>query len=236
MGRSVGSERTIFIVERDPKERTSVAALAASMAIKSQEHESAEEFLAAYDRARGGCLVSAMELPGISGIELMEVMARRGLHLPTIIVNACSDIRPVVRAMNAGAVTVLERPYRAPQLAEAISEALAIDSQLREAEARLVRAQCRLASLTSGEKRVLELIQAGSTNRAIARELAVGLRTVEARRHSLMAKLRVRSLPELLQTVAEVQTALVTNRIAPSFDARQAAGADDSAGRNADDE
>jgi FixJ family two-component response regulator len=202
----VASEQTIFIVEHDTAARELVAALAAYVRVKSQEYESGEDFLASYDRARGGCLVAAIQLPGMSGLELMDVMNRDGIRLPTIIVSAFADVRLVVRAMHAGAVTLLEKPYRNQELWEAIREALALDGRRRHKEARLVQMRRQLASLTRDEQRVLECILAGKTN--TSQELSVGLRTVQTRRHALMVKLQVDSLAALIQTVIEARLTL----------------------------
>ena len=201
-------ERTIFIVEQDAAARASVAALVASMEVKSEEYESGEYFLSSYDRSRGGCLVLGIRLPGMSGLELMDVMVRDGSRLPTIIVSAFADVRLAVRALHAGAVTVLEKPYRDQELWEAIREALSLDGRIRQKEASLAHAQCQLASLTRDEQRVLECILAGKTNKGIARELGIPLRTVEARRHALMVKLQVDSLAALIQAVTEVRMLL----------------------------
>ena len=202
------SERMIFIVDHDAAVRASVATLAGSMGVEVLEHESAEDFLAAYDRAQGGCLILATRLPGMSGLDLMDVMVHEGIYLPTIIVSAFADVRLAVRAMHAGAVTVLDRPYRDSELWEAIREALALDSRIRQKEAGLVHVKSQLTSLKHDEHRVLELILVGKTNKGIAQELGIRLRTVEARRHALMVKLNVDSLAALIQTVTEARMLL----------------------------
>jgi FixJ family two-component response regulator len=204
----VASEQTIFIVEPDAAVRASIAALAEGMCVKSQQHESAEDFLAAYARSQGGCLISGLQLPGMSGLDLMDAMIRDGIRLPTIIISAFADVRLAVRVMHAGAVTLLEKPYRSQELWEAVREALAVDSRIRQKEARLAHAQHQLASLTPDERRVLECILAGRTNKVIAQELSMRLRTVEARRHALMVKLQADSLAELIQTATEARLRL----------------------------
>lgn len=138
-------------------------------------------------------------------MELMDAMLREGLRVPTIVVTAFADVPLVVSAMRSGAVAVLEKPYRAQELWEAIREALAIDSRIRRNEARLAQARRQMTSLSPEECRVLDLILAGKTNKGIARELSIGLRTVEGRRHTLMNKLNVGSLAELIQMVIEVR-------------------------------
>ena len=213
----MASEQTIFIVEHDTAARELVAALAAYVRVKSQGYESGEDFLDGYDRARGGCLVAANQLPGMSGLELMDVMNHDGIRLPTIIISAFADVRLAVRAMHAGAVTLLEKPYRNQELWEAIRGALALDGRLRHQESRLAQMRRQLAALTRDEQRVLECILAGKTNKDTSQELSVGLRTVQTWRHALMVKLQVDSLAALIKTVTEARLTLSTrdNECAP---------------------
>jgi FixJ family two-component response regulator len=210
-GFSVASEPTVFSVDQDASVRASIAALAASMDLNCEGYESCEDFLAAYHRRQRGCLVLAIQLPGMSGLELMEIMVRDAIRLPTIIVSKFADVRLTVRAMHAGALTVLEKPYQHTELWEAIRGALALDAETRQKQASLAQARCRLGSLTHDEQRVLECILAGKTNKAVAEDLRMGLRTVEARRHSLMVKFQAESLAEMVHRVTEARTLLSTN-------------------------
>ena len=168
-----------------------------SMGAQALAYSSAEEFLAAYDGSQSGCLVADMRLRGMSGIELLEALSRRPFRPPTLMVTAFADVPTAVRAMSLGAMTVLQKPYRDQELWDALGNALALSSHRRRDEAHVRERQARMAQLTSGETQVLDLIMAGRPNKGIARELGVGLRTVEGRRHSVMAKLGARSLAEL---------------------------------------
>jgi two-component system, LuxR family, response regulator FixJ len=201
----MNSEQTVFVIDDDPGARGSVAALVESMGARAAEFPSAEEFLAAYDETKSGCLVVDMRLRGMSGIELLETMSQRPFQPPALIVTAFADVPMTVRAMSLGALTVLQKPYRDQELRDAIGNALIIGNHLRRDEAHMRKRQARMASLTTEEDQVLDLILAGKPNKGIARQLGVGLRTVEGRRHSIMAKLEARSLAELVHVAWETK-------------------------------
>jgi two-component system response regulator FixJ len=194
-------EPTVFVVDDDPAARDSVAALVASHGLKVEDFASAEEFLAARDPARRGCLIADVRMAGMSGLELQERLVARGDSLPVIIITGFADIPMAVRAMQAGAVTFLEKPCADQELWQSIQ--VALDSEELAESSRQKRADviARRESLTPAEVDVLERILAGKPNKLMAVELGVGLRTVELRRATLMKKMRADSLPELVQLV-----------------------------------
>jgi FixJ family two-component response regulator len=132
-------------------------------------------------------------------------MVRNGIHIPTIILTAYPDTPTVVRAMRAGAMTVIEKPVRDEELSEEIRRALAVDLHWRRSEAKSRETQARLDSLTAEEGQVLDLLLAGRTNKGIAAHFHLGLRTVEARRHTIMTKMGTPSLAQLARSVYEAQ-------------------------------
>jgi FixJ family two-component response regulator len=152
----VEAEKCIFIVEHDAAIRASVAAVTASLDAQIQQYTSGEEFLATCGRPQGGCLISAIRLPGLSGLDLMQVMLQNGIRLPTILIGALIDVRQAVRAMHAGAVTVLEIPFRDQELCDAIHEAWKLNSRIRPKEANPAPVRRRLPSLTGDEERMLD--------------------------------------------------------------------------------
>lgn len=202
----MNSEQLVFVVDDDAAARGSVAALVESMGARAAPFPSAEDFLAAYDGSQSGCLVADMRLRGMSGIELLETLSRRPLRPPALMITAFADVPMAVRAMSLGAVTVLQKPYRDQELWDAIGNALALSSHRRRDQAHIRQKQARMALLTADEAQVLDRILAGKPNKAIARELGVGLRTAEGRRHSIMAKLGTRSLAELVHVAWETRT------------------------------
>jgi FixJ family two-component response regulator len=202
------TEQSVFVVNDESTERELISTLARSMGVNVEAYQSAENFLARSDRTRTGCLVLDLWLPGMSGLELLDVMRGHGTCLPTIAISAYADVPMAVRVMQYGAVTLLEKPYRVHELRDAIRQALALDAQIRHNGARVADVQNHLASLTQNEEKVLDLIVAGNTNKRISQLLSVPLRTVESRRHGLMAKIQVDSLAELVQIVTEARLML----------------------------
>jgi two-component system response regulator TtrR len=202
------TEQSVFVVDDEPAERELVVALAKSVGVTAQLFHSAENFLARCDRTKTGCLVLDLWLPGMSGMELLDVMRRDGICLPTIATSTHADVPMAVRVMQCGAVTLLEKPYRTEEFRDAIRQALALDAQIRYNGTRVVDVQGKLASLTQDEENVLELILAGNTNKRISQLLSVPLRTLESRRQSLMVKFKVDSLAGLVQLVTEARLML----------------------------
>jgi FixJ family two-component response regulator len=195
----------LFVVDSDAATRDSICALARSMEVEAELSASAEEFRGRCSGSPTGCLVVELRLPGMSGLELLESMGRDGIRIPTIVLTAYPDIPAVVRAMRAGTMTVLEKPLRDEELSEEIRRALAIDLHWRRSEAKFREAQARLDSLTAEEGQVLDLLLAGRTNKGIAAHCHLGLRTIEARRHTIMTKMGTPSLAQLAKFVFEAQ-------------------------------
>jgi FixJ family two-component response regulator len=192
---------SVFVIDDDADGRRSVAALVEAMGLHAQAFESAEQFLQALRGDERGCVVADLRMPGMSGLELQERLAAMGSALPVIIISAFADVPAAVRAIRAGAITVLQKPYAPSELREGIHEALQRNAECRRHYERLSEIRRRLESLTAGEREVLELIAAGVPNKTIALRLKLGLRTVEARRHSIMHKMQAGSLAELLRMV-----------------------------------
>jgi len=196
-------ERTVLVVDSDAAIRASVTELVNAMGVNARAYASAEELLSGNHLAGGNCLVLEIRLQGMSGLELMESLAAEGIRLQTVVVTQFADVPLAVRIMKAGALTVLEKPFRMQDLWDAIRQALTLDARVKQEEGRLAHGHFQLASLRAEENRVLELILEGNTNKGIARSLSIGLRTVEARRQALMMKFNAASLAELVKLVTE---------------------------------
>jgi two-component system, LuxR family, response regulator FixJ len=208
----VDSEPTVFIVDDDPAVRQSLLILMRSMRLKAEAYESAQQFLDAYDPAKPGCLLLDVRMPEISGLALLEQFAARQIRISTIVMSAYGDVPMVVRAMRAGAINFIEKPCRDQQLWEAIQEALRSDAAYRrEAALRSRVLQC-LQQLTRGEHEVLAHLTNGKSNKTIAAELNVSVRTVEVRRAKVMKKMGADSLAELIRlTLAAEAGAVLTH-------------------------
>ena len=198
-------EPTVFVVDDDEQARKSVCALVRSMGFPVESFASGEEFLAAYIAPRPGCLVTDFRMRGINGLELREELVRRQLPLPFIVLTAHARTPLTVRAMQLGAVTLLDKPYADDDLWDAIRKALADDAAGRDHQLRRREARDRLGVLTSGERQVLEMLTDGRPNKQIAGELGVSMRTVESRRREIFTKLGTASLSELFRLVADAR-------------------------------
>jgi FixJ family two-component response regulator len=164
---------------------------------------SAEEFLASYTPGRPGCLVTDLRMTGMTGLDLQDRLAERGMQLPVIVLTAYPRTRSTVRAIKAGAVTVLEKPYDEEELWDAIRKALAHEAAIRAKDQRRSQIQERAAMLTSAERTVMNLIVQGKSNKSIAKQLDLSVRTIENRRHDVFDKMGVESVAELVRQTIE---------------------------------
>jgi FixJ family two-component response regulator len=195
----VEREPTVFIIDDDSDARRALGALVGSMRLEARAYASAGEFLGAYDGSAAGCVLLEIRLPDISGLDLIERFRQQGILLPVIVVSAHGDVPTVVRAMKAGAVDFLEKPCREQQLWQSVHEAIRRDAANRKRLARQRTVHRRLATLTEGEQDVLRRLVAGETNREIAGDLGLSVRTIEVRRSKVMQKMKANSLAHLVR-------------------------------------
>ena len=202
MGRT---DPTLFVVDDDPEVRASMAALATSMGWDCQAFSSAEEFLERFDPARPGCVVTDLRLGGMDGLQLQEHLGNLSSALPVILVSAYGSIPIAVRAMRNGALTVLEKPCNADELASAIH--LAVNVTLNTPAARPNRAglQLRFDSLHLREREAMARIIDGVPNKTIARHLGVSHRTANRIRAAIFKKMGVASAVDLARMVGGLQ-------------------------------
>ena len=201
------SEPILFVVDDELDARQSIAALASSLGIKCETFASAGDFLERFEVSLAGCLLIDLVLEGITGLELQERLAEMDSTLPVILISAFADVPVTVRAMQNGALTVLEKPYRANELADAIQKAFRVNRHMREASAQSRQLERRIGTLSARERRVMELVLADKPNRVIAADLGAGRRTVDRIRSTMLEKMGVLSLVELAQRVAVLRAA-----------------------------
>ena len=199
-------EVTVFVVDDDPAVRESVSALVSSAGLKVQVFSSAEAFLQDYQSDQPGCLVTDLRMLGMSGLDLLEKLQQSESPIPAILISAYADVPAAVRAMEAGAVTLLEKPCRQDQLMQAIQKALERDAAQRQVRSRKQEIKQRLATLTQEEYEVMQRMVAGKLNKVVANELLISLRTVETRRHKVLEKMQADSLAELVRMVVEADS------------------------------
>jgi len=195
----VDTEPNIFIIDDDPAVRQALTVLIRSMRLQTQSFESAQQFLDRFERTQPGCLLLDVRMPGISGMELLERLRQEDVHLPAIVMSAYGDVPMVVRAMKAGALNFLEKPCRDQELWEAIHEAIQWDTAHRQTLTLRDKVLRRLQRLTAGEQTVLRMLINGRSNKVIAEELKLSVRTIEVRRAKVMKKMKAESLAELIR-------------------------------------
>ncbi len=193
----MNAQQAVFVVDDDQKVRASLQWLLESLRLRVRTYGSAREFLNEYDPVLSGCLVLDVRMPEISGLQLQAILAEERKCIPTILITGHGDIPMAVRAMRAGAVDFIEKPFNDQELVERIHECLEIDARCRrEAETR-AKVMARFDSLTLREADVLEGIVSGKSNKAIAAELGISIKTVEVHRARVMSKMAANSVAEL---------------------------------------
>ena len=195
----MSEEPTVFLVDDDPAVLSSVAKLLQAIFPRVETYGSASELLAALDGSRPGCLVLDVAMPGMSGLELQKKLAEQGVDLPVIFLTGHSSVQMAVSAMQHGAINFLEKPFREQELWDSVRKALETDRRNRRRRARRDQIHQSMAALSAGEREVLQRILAGKSNKEIAADLDLSVRTVEDRRARLMKKLDVGSLVDLVR-------------------------------------
>jgi len=193
------SDRTIFVVEDDASVRESLRALLESADYKVIDFGSALEFVAA-DERKGSCVIADVRMPGMNGLELQEEMVKRGSKLPVIIITGHGDVSMAVRAMKAGAIDFLEKPFDDEVMLDCVRRALDVMNKKRDLLKEAQSASAQISRLTPRELEVLEQLVAGRSNKLVARELSISPRTVEIHRARIMDKLKARGLSDLVRT------------------------------------
>jgi two-component system, LuxR family, response regulator FixJ len=194
-------EPTVFVVDDDDAVRESLSWLIESVGLRVETYASPREFLAAYDPVRPGCLVLDVRMPGMSGLDLQDRLAPLQNPPPTIIITGHGDVPMAVRAMKAGAVDFIEKPFNDQVLLDCIQRALERDDQNRRRQMRRASVGTLLAQLTPREREVMDRMVAGMPNKAMAADLGISVKTVEAHRAKVMEKMQAESLSELVRMV-----------------------------------
>lgn len=192
-------QQTVFVVDDDLAARESLRWLLESVGHQVRCHGSSREFLDTYDGTMPGCLVLDVRMPGMSGLELQTHLLQCDWCLPVIIVTGHGDVPMAVRAMKAGAVDFLQKPYNDQALLERIQRALELCRRRRRNQGEMARIQANYCQLTPREREVAALVVSGKSNKVIAIELGLSPKTVEVHRANVMFKLQAHSLSELVQ-------------------------------------
>lgn len=195
----------IFIVDDDEAVRDALALHLELAGLTVRPCASAAQFLAAADPGQPGCAVIDIRMPGMDGLTLQQEMIRRGLTLPVIVITGHGDVPAAVRAFRAGAVDFLQKPFDEDLLIERVHEACERDRNERQAGVEAAEIRHRMTLLTPRESEVMELVAQGLPNKTIARQLDIGIRTVETHRSRVLEKMGARNASELARALTKLE-------------------------------
>jgi FixJ family two-component response regulator len=197
--RLAGAEEPIvYVIDDDVVMREALSSLFRSVDLQVRVFSSAPELLQGILADRPSCLVLDIRLPGVSGLEFQDELAKAGVHIPIIFMTGHGDITMTVKAMKAGAVDFLEKPFRHQEMLDAVALAIERDRKRRAHQKTLSELQARLETLTPREREVIGFVTAGMMNKQVAGEMGVTEMTVKIHRGHIMRKMAARSLADLV--------------------------------------
>lgn len=201
----------VHIVDDDESLRDALKSLARSVGLQAAAYGSVREFLDARIAETPGCIVLDVRLPGVSGLDFQTQLATLGIRLPVILITGHGDIPMTVRAMKAGAVDFLSKPFRDQDLLDAIGVAIERDRARRAVDRQAASLNDRYATLSPRERQVMLLVTAGKLNKQVAGELGLSEITVKIHRGAAMRKMGARTLADLVRMAEALKQAPISS-------------------------
>jgi RNA polymerase sigma factor (sigma-70 family) len=195
----------VFVVDDDRSVRSSLKLLISSVGLQVESFESADTFLQRKPPDTPSCLVLDVRLHGLSGLDFQRELAAKNIHIPIVFITGHGDIPMSVRAMKAGAVEFLTKPFRDQDLLDAVRIALERDRSRREEEKEVTDLQQRFDSLTPREQKVISMVVSGMLNKQIAGQLGTAENTVKVHRSRAMEKMKAQSLADLVRMIEKLK-------------------------------
>lgn len=203
---------TVYLIDDDPSLQDSMRYLLKSVGLPLKSFSNAQEFLDQYTPDLVGCLLLDVRMPGMSGLELQQRLNEMGADLPIIVISGHADVPMAVRAIKAGAVDFLEKPFNDQVLLDRIHQAVEENVQRKEGRVEESQILARMETLTPREKEVMELLVSGKANKDIAADLEISRKTLDIHRSKVLQKMAAETVADLVRMVLKMRSSCSRSR------------------------